>query len=184
MPAPTCKTCDTGTLNHRKIHRMSPVVVFIGWVLLIPSILGIVGAAIGAAITVSGAAAVSAGDHSAETRPQRVEEAFGARFDEVGLSREYLVRLTNLDGENVEIASDDEIASMTREQRDVLADATTFAMRDRVSSGAAALGGAMGIFVFGLIGVGSLVSGLLGWLLVMKKKVLQCTNCGAVVAAS
>ena len=33
-------------------------------------------------------------------------------------------------------------------------------------------------------GISCLVGGLLGWLLVMKKKVLQCKNCGAVIAAS
>jgi hypothetical protein len=33
-------------------------------------------------------------------------------------------------------------------------------------------------------GVVSLVSGLLGWLLVMKKDILKCNYCGAVVAAS
>jgi hypothetical protein len=30
--------------------------------------------------------------------------------------------------------------------------------------------------------IGWLVSGLLGWLLIMKKRVLQCNHCGAVVA--
>lgn len=39
-----------------------------------------------------------------------------------------------------------------------------------------------GVAVFFLIS--SFVVGLLGWLLVMKKKVLQCSNCGAIVAAS
>jgi hypothetical protein len=32
--------------------------------------------------------------------------------------------------------------------------------------------------------VGSFVGGLLGWILIMKKTVLQCTNCQAVVNAS
>jgi hypothetical protein len=33
-------------------------------------------------------------------------------------------------------------------------------------------------------GIAFFVSGLLGWLLVMKKRVLQCDVCGAVVNAS
>jgi hypothetical protein len=33
-------------------------------------------------------------------------------------------------------------------------------------------------------GVASFVGGLFGWLLVMKKQVLQCSDCGAVVSAS
>lgn len=40
-----------------------------------------------------------------------------------------------------------------------------------------------GGFAIGL-GISSFVGGLLGWLLVMKKRVLQCSVCGAVVNAS
>jgi hypothetical protein len=32
--------------------------------------------------------------------------------------------------------------------------------------------------------VSAFVGGLLGWLLVMKKRVLECENCGAIVPAS
>jgi hypothetical protein len=38
--------------------------------------------------------------------------------------------------------------------------------------------------IFFVVGIGFLVGGLLGWLLVMKKQILQCNRCGAVVAAS
>ena len=38
-------------------------------------------------------------------------------------------------------------------------------------------------FSIGLI-VGSFVGGIFGWLLVMKKRVLQCSICGAVINAS
>ena len=41
-----------------------------------------------------------------------------------------------------------------------------------------------GIMADVLIGIGCFVGGLLGWLLVMKRDVLQCDNCGAVVNAS
>lgn len=34
------------------------------------------------------------------------------------------------------------------------------------------------------LGIASFVGGLLGWLLVMRKRVLQCSVCGAVVSAS
>jgi len=34
------------------------------------------------------------------------------------------------------------------------------------------------------IGIACFVGGLLGWLLVMKKRVLQCSVCGAVISAS
>lgn len=35
-----------------------------------------------------------------------------------------------------------------------------------------------------IFGIASFVSGIFGWLLVMKKKILQCSACGAVVSAS
>jgi hypothetical protein len=43
----------------------------------------------------------------------------------------------------------------------------------------------IGVSSIGLIfGVSCFVAGLLGWLLVMKKKILICSICGAVVNAS
>jgi hypothetical protein len=42
----------------------------------------------------------------------------------------------------------------------------------------------LGSVVFFTIGISAFVSGLLGWLLVMKKWVLRCGNCQAAVAAS
>jgi len=42
------------------------------------------------------------------------------------------------------------------------------------------LGGSFAIF----LGISSFVSGLLGWLLIMKKRVLKCSVCGAIVNAS
>lgn len=41
-----------------------------------------------------------------------------------------------------------------------------------------------GAFVFLALGVACFVGGLLVWLLVMKKHVLRCSVCGAVVSAS
>lgn len=38
-----------------------------------------------------------------------------------------------------------------------------------------------GVFVFGFIS--SMVGGVFGWLLVMRKKILRCVNCGATVDA-
>ncbi len=45
---------------------------------------------------------------------------------------------------------------------------------------AACCGGTFSVMII----VGSFIGGLLGWLLIMRKTVLQCTRCGAVVAAS
>lgn len=42
------------------------------------------------------------------------------------------------------------------------------------------IGGFFGV----MLTIGSFVMGLLGWLLIMKKKALQCSSCQAVFAAS
>jgi hypothetical protein len=106
MDAIKCKTCDTGTLVRRRTYRMSSIVVIIGYIILVPSILGII---IGVA-TCFGVASKSTGPNDTAT------------------------------------------------------------------------GIATGIAFFWTIA--SLVGGVFGWLLVMKKSVLQCDRCGAIVAAS
>jgi predicted phage tail protein len=47
-----------------------------------------------------------------------------------------------------------------------------------------AVAGGMGVCFLSCMGVSFFISGPLGWLLVMKKRVLQCSNCGGLVAAS
>ena len=102
-----CKTCDVGTLEHKKKYRLSRIVVAIGYILLMPSVLGM-GFSILMLIGTAGAAAT-----------------------------------------------------------------------DTVGAGAAIVGG-VSVFFF----IMSLVGGVFGYLLVMKKRVLQCNTCGAVIAAS
>ena len=102
-----CKICDKGALIQKRKYRMSGPVVLIGYILLIPSILG------------------------------------------------------------------------------VLISAMTFFQLSSVSSQANASAGAGlagGFSIF--IGLAFFVSGLLGWLLIMKKQILQCNVCGAVVNAA
>ncbi len=50
------------------------------------------------------------------------------------------------------------------------------------NGGTAAGAGFLGVGLCGF--VSSLISGLLGFLLVMKKKILRCNHCGATIAAS
>jgi hypothetical protein len=110
---PTCKICDRGTLMPRKIRRLSGPAVAIGYILLIPLILGMAGCAI--LLIVSLLAGVAGAAH-------------GSAF------------------------------------------ATAFA--------------GIGAIAFVYIGTLSFVFGLVGWLLIMKKHVLQCGYCGAVVDAA
>ena len=104
--AVVCKVCDRGSLIPTKKYRLSGPVVFIGYILLIPSVLGVLFCAFSFA-TLS--ALMQPGEETA----------------------------TGLAG---------------------------------------------GIFI--ILGIASFVGGLLGWLLVMKKKVLLCNSCGAAINAS
>jgi len=108
-----CKTCDVGVLRSEKRYRMSGPVVAIGYILLVPSILG------------------------------------------VALSLFMFMSVAGSTG-SASPGSD--------------------------ASAAIAGGIASGIII--VIGVIAFVFGLLGWLLVMKRKVLRCATCGAVVPAS
>ncbi len=112
-----CKVCDTGVLHNIKRYRMSGVVVVIGYLLLVPSVLGIVSTVLFQIAIVVGSVL-----GSSETKG----------------STAYATLMPNA---------------------------------------------AVGIFSM-VLGFSFLVAGLLGWLLVMKKKILQCNYCGAVVAAS
>lgn len=67
MDTVKCKTCDTGTLVRRKKYRMSGVVVVIGYILLIPSVIGILVGGIG---LVSSGAAGKSGMQTARTRAE------------------------------------------------------------------------------------------------------------------
>jgi hypothetical protein len=96
-----CKVCDKGLLGKKKKYRMSGPVVAIGYILLIPSVLGI---------------------------------------------------------------------------------AFSLLMLVMTTASRGGVGLAEGIIIF--VALGFLVMGLLGWLLVMKKQVLQCSICGAVVNAT
>ena len=102
---PLCKVCERGALVPRRVYRMSGPVVAIGFILLIPPVLGMI--------------------------------VCGLMF--LGVTA----------------------TSKTPDNATILA-------------GGLSLG----------FGIACFVSGLLGWLLIMKKRVLQCAVCGAVIGAS
>jgi hypothetical protein len=109
MPPIRCKVCDMGFLEKKRDYRMSIVVVVIGYLLLVPSVLGM----LFSAAMLSLAVYSTSGVHGAGAAPGAI----------VG-----------------------------------------------------------GIFL--MFGLACLVGGLLGWVLVMKKEILQCNHCTAVIAAS
>jgi hypothetical protein len=98
-PLPACKVCDRGYLQQKRVYRMSSPVVFIGFVFLIPSVIGMLFCAL------------------------------------------LMVAAIN-QGKNNDV-----------------------------------------LVVFIVMGIACFVSGIFGWLLVMKKSVLQCATCNATVNA-
>lgn len=161
-----CRTCESGQLKKRKRYRMSGVVVLIGYILLIPSLLGIAAATMG--IVATGSA---------------TEEVTGSMKEAV----QGKLRAAGVPPSIVEWVSAQQRVS--RAELDQLAEAQRQAVQQaKLELAAGTVGAGAGAVLAGgaalLFGVLSLVGGLLGWLLVMKKVVLQCNACGAVVAAS
>ncbi len=164
-----CKTCDQGTLEQKKIFRMSGPVVFIGFIFLIPSVLGMIASALmffgvmsSSVSDVTRARNEAVTEMRANDVPESIVTAVVAGQDE---QIDRLMRAQDLD----------------QARRSWVRDAQEKIRTGNVTSGAGVLFG--GGFALAL-GIASFVGGLLGWLLVMRKRVLQCSVCRAVVSAS
>lgn len=203
---PTCKICDSGTLRLKEVHRLSGPAVAIGFILLIPSVLGMLScAAMLLAFNTSVGAALGINSNGSR---QPYQSAFDADF------RRSCAQSTRLRSQDeVRFPSQQQIEeycecslSSYKESGSVRETAESCTQRvnegtldtpsrdvDALYSGTvsnvkqdaplAAVSVLGNAFFIGW-GVAFFVSGLLGWLLVMKKRVLQCDVCGAVVNAS
>jgi hypothetical protein len=77
--------------------------------------------------------------------------------------------------------SNDQLVPLTHQQQSVVYEAESSRLAQKVGAGTATLvAGGLSIFVI----VAAFIGGLLGWLLIMRKRVLQCARCGAIVPAS
>jgi hypothetical protein len=145
---------------------MSGVVVVIGFLLLVPSILGILFSIL--LLFVGGGASAT----TAAQAKQKVADELVAK----GVPKAVVEDVTNL---KTPAAAD--LSKLTDDQRSAVSSAglsLSGAMAGTAIGGATVMGGSI------CFGTASFIGGLLGWLLVMRKKVLQCDRCGAVVAAS
>lgn len=163
---PLCRTCGEGALVKRTTFRMSGPVVVIGFILLIPSILGML---FGVLMFVLGGIGMKAASQSGdyEVRTNLVAHHIPDSI------------ITNVVAGK--IATPGQLAPLTYEQRAAVQEAQSSVSAQKIGTGMATtvLGG-FSIFVI----VVSFVGGLLGWLLVMRKRVLECASCGAVIPAS
>ncbi|MEP7012723.1 MAG: hypothetical protein ABJC13_20565 [Acidobacteriota bacterium] len=165
-PSISCRICDQGQLFHSKVHRLSGPAVTIGYILLVPSLLGILLSLFFLMASWVGAAS-TATELSAVTR-----EAI--RTADVPLDLRQKL-------EQGHLVTESEMANLTFVQRSAIESANSQLAASVAGSGCAA---ACGTGLAGIGAVFSFVGGLVGWLLVMKKRVLKCNLCGAAVAVS
>jgi hypothetical protein len=162
-----CKTCDQGVLTLQKVHRMSGPAVTIGYLLLIPSLLGIAFAMFFFIMSMVGAVSVAQEKLSATTI-QRLHDTNVPADLVTELEAGKMLSAAKKEGLNA-----DQAAAVTAAETELNARA-----------GATGCLGACGTGMAATIAVLSFIGGLLGWLLVMKKRILVCSACSAVMNAS
>ena len=168
-----CKVCDAGSLLLAKKYRMSGVVVVIGYILIAPSVLGVLVSAY--TLAVMGHVSSSPNESARATEALSLQK-YG--LPEPVIQRAVEQRLTEKDKAGLSIVQRVAIRYAETAIRDSSAGLGT----GSTIAGSIASGFAGGIKIF--FGLLSFVGGLLGWLLIMKKQILQCNNCSAVIAAS
>lgn len=201
----TCKVCDRGTLSSKTVFRMSGPVVAIGFILLIPSILGMLSCAVmllafnttlGATlgINANGSRRLHQSAADAEFRKE-CKEAFlqesselpgvsAPQFCECALSATKAIGPTgSWEGAYQTCAQRGLDHTLEQPSQDVYA-LYSSDISNPTNAGLITAAGVFGNAFFIGLGIACFVSGLLGWLLVMKKRVLQCDVCSAVVNAS
>lgn len=236
---PTCKVCDAGVLVPRKIYRMSGPVVAIGYILLVPSILGVAASVAmleGVSLITTQPAAVPQGQATVVPQDQSPPVPPSLDVDSqyrLACMKGIVANLTHLnmhallpetlpeqqqiceciisridDDENRHPSVEGPVCyekwlsgAINREADQGTQDVYAQLLNPKPAppqpaaiAPAPAVAGPpnLGVTILGAIGSGfaiglgivSFVSGLLGWLLVMKKRVLQCTVCTATVSAS
>lgn len=163
---PLCHTCGQGALIKRTKFHMSGPVVAIGFILLIPSALGILFGILMLFLTGAASSQTSASS----------EREIRARLVAQEIPDPIIAEVVS--GKSV---SDDQLVPLTYQQRAAVHDAQLSVSAQKVGAGAATV--VAGGFSL-LIIVASFVGSLLGWLLIMRKRVLECAQCGAIVPAS
>lgn len=192
---PLCKICDRGSLEPKKIFRMSGPVVAIGYIFLIPSVVGIVFSVflfIYAASFAGRAAIRSTVTQEVDVTQPRIAGAI-QDMRELGIAESKIHDVLTLAYQQFppEIPLPDTTLGMGRR---VVVEEAIDAVHDNwitENANAQRLHPQANLWVSSIetgfalvIGISSFVGGLLGWLLVMKKRVLKCSACGAVVNAS
>lgn len=168
-------------MTQAKISRMSNPVVVIGYILLIPSVLFVLlfgGCTVLGSIGTGGAVA-----EAAEEVASLHDEAVMMLTD-VGYSKDEAGTILATESYAYGVLDDSEYT-------EIQAAAVTSALAKESESSAIAVGAGLGTVASGfgaiigiILTIGAFVSGLVGWILIMKKKVLKCGSCSAIVDAA
>jgi hypothetical protein len=156
-------------MTRKRVFRMSGPAVVIGFILLIPSIIGICFGGLTMLLTVVGSAAAPSG---IDSEVQKVK----TRLISLQVPSDIVTDVGT--GKHVE---ENRLTPLTDRQRSAVLESELKISAAKAAPGlAACCGGGFSVVIM----IASFVGGLLGWLLIMRKTVLQCFRCGAVVAAS
>lgn len=156
-------------MTKKRVFRMSGPAVVIGFILLVPSILGILFGGLTMLVTVVGSAAAPT---TIDTQSQEVK----TRLVSLRIPNDIVADVVA--GKHLD---ETRLSTLTYPQRSAVRESELKISAAKAAPGlAACCGGGFSVIIM----IGSFVGGLLGWLLIMRKTVLQCFRCGAVVAAS
>jgi hypothetical protein len=212
-----CRVCKRGVLENKKLYRLSGPAVVIGYILLIPSVLGMIASLLlflgviafnpegvkTEAPETQAEVDTEAGQLNADTQRHSCRDGFIELYkDNPGSMPTHAVITANceciLSETNTGVNLDSAVRFCHRQFSDGMLSTPsndTIALYFPATSEPAqqsseratffwnilrTLGGVFAIY----LGISSFVGGLLGWLLVMKRQVLQCTICGATINAS
>lgn len=181
----TCKVCDGGQMTQTKISRMSTPVIVIGYILLIPSVLFVLlfgGCTILGSIG-SGSAVAQAAEEVTMLHDEAVVILTDVGYSD-GEAETILANESDVYGDIYGVVDD---SKYTEVQSNAITSALAKESESMMTAAGAGIGTAAAGFgaIIGIIlTIGAFVSGLVGWLLIMKKKVLKCGSCSAIVDAA
>lgn len=161
-----CNVCrQAGGLTRKKVYRFSTPIVVIGWLFLIPSLLGVSCGACGL---------ISTGSVTTEQVAQSADRYKGALRQIDGLSKNQVERIYEM-----ESPSEESLKAMglnpAQAREASVAHTSLVAGGAGTALGAGMMGGAS-VFVI----VASFISGLLGYILILRKKVIACNRCNGI----
>jgi hypothetical protein len=156
-----CSACKQGTLVQTTVRRMNGFLVVVGFILMIPAVIGVLIGGIGAA-----------GGGLFASQANRTPEEIRAELKGLAVPDATIDHL--LAGDPM---TKEQLTGLNEQQQIAVGKATLAVLAKKAPAGAVVGGG------LAIVAVSVLV-GIVGWLFIRKKWVLLCTKCPAVVPAT